>query len=374
MSHTGEGGQGVSLDDDEREFLKQCSDRPEAVDVEEIFELLDSEEATEEEEGDRHLGARALTQYSQADPEGLAAHGDRIVGYLDDEDENVRSSAIMVVQRLVESDVDAFTDPPVEALMNRLGKEDQSASKRVAQTLVTLLDDDDPRVEDAVDMTVDLFEGGKHEAGSGIQALSVLGEAFPGSVIGRLTARLSDDSPDVRKYSVRTLATLSEDYPDQIGDATPALLDLLEDDDDYTREHTLATLSDVAAADPATLESAVPTLTEFVDADHDKVRRGAVRILAELGRADIDVEEAIDLLRDRLTDTDKLVRRDACYALGILRAEDALEDIRAVENDYDLEFEAVAASAIERIEDGESQIDMVDLDPGEIFVARNQLQ
>jgi HEAT repeat protein len=175
----------------------------------------------------------------------------------------------------------------------------------------------------------------------------------------------------VRKYSVRTLATLSDDNAALVGEATEALVGLLDDEDSYTHEHTLQTLVDVARHDPAALESAIPRLTELVDADHSKTRRGAVRILAELGRADIDIEPAVTELRGRLTDDDKIVRRDACYALGILRAEDALADIRAHRDDYDLEFEAVADAAIERIEDGESDPPMGDLEPGEIFVARN---
>ena len=375
MADHANGGQGVSLDDDERAFLKRCSDQPDDVDVDAIFERLEvgPDELGEETDGSevRKLGARGLVQYSQADPAGLAEYGDRIVTYLSDDNEDVRSSAIMVVQRLVEADVAAFSEPPIEALMARLGREDQPGSKRLAQTLVSLLDADDPRLTEAVDTTVDLFGGDKHEAGSAIQALSVLGNAFPERVIGRLTARIEDDDADVRKYSVRTLATLSADNAALVGEATESLVALLEDEDSYTREHTLETLVDVARNDPAALESAIPRLTELVDADHSKTRRGAVRILAELGRADIDIEPAVTELRGRLSDSDKIVRRDACYALGILRAEDALEDIRAHRDDYDLEFAAVAASAIERIEDGESDPPMGDLEPGEIFVARN---
>lgn len=375
MADHANGGQGVSLDDDERTFLKRCSDQPDEVDVEAIFDRLDVDPEDVGEETDvsevRTLGARGLVQYSQADPAGLAEYGDRIVPYLSDDDEDVRSSAIMVVQRLVEADVAAFSEPPVGALMARLGKEDQPGSKRLAQTLVELLDADDPRLTEAVDTTVDLFGGDKHEAGSAIQALSVLGNAFPERVIDRLTDRIEDDDADVRKYSVRTLATLSDDNAALVGEATEALVGLLDDEDSYTREHTLQTLVDVSRHDPAALESAIPRLTELVDADHSKTRRGAVRILAELGRADIDIEPAVTELRGRLTDDDKIVRRDACYALGILRAEDALADIRAHRDDYDLEFEAVADAAIERIEDGESDPPMGDLEPGEIFVARN---
>ena len=375
MAEHGSGGQGVSLDDDDREFLRQCSDQSDAVDVESIFDRLDATADDVDEETDvadvRELGARGLVQYAQADTEGLAPHGDRIAGYLADDNDDVRGGVIMILKRLVEAGIDAFSAPPVEALMARLGKEDQPGSKRVARMLATLLDSDDPRLSKAVDTTIDLFGGDKHEAGSAIQALSELGTTHPDPVIERLTARLRDNDADVRKYAVRTLATLSADNPGLVGEATGALLGLLEDEDSYTREHTLETLVDVAKADPGALEAAIPRLMELVDAGHSKTRRGAVRSLAELGRADIDIGPAVAELRKRLTDSDKIVRRDACYALGILRAEDALDDIRAHEDEYDLEFAAVAASAIERIEDGESDPPIGDLEPGEIFVARN---
>ncbi len=375
MAEHASGGQGVSLDEAEREFLERCSDRPEEVDIKDIFERLDADPESIGEDQDaadvRRLGARGLVQYSQADPEGLAADGDRILTYLSDDDGEVRSSVIMVVQQLVEADVDAFSEPPVEELMARLGKEDQPGSKRVAQMLVILLNADDPRLVEAVDTTVDLFGGDRHEAGSAIQALSVLGDAYPEPVIGRLTTRLDDEDADVQKYAVRTLATLSEDNAGLVGEATDRLLALLDTGDDYTREHTLETLVAVAIDDPAALEAAVPQLAALVDVDHSKTRRGAVRILAELGQAEIDIGPAVTELRDRLDDEDKIVRRDACYALGILRAADAAEDIRANRDDYDLEFAAVADSALERIENGESTPPMAELDPGEIFVARN---
>lgn len=365
MSHDS-GRQNISLDDDEEAFLRRCTNSPADVEPAEIFELLDSEEDDE-----RQLGGRALTQYSRAAPSRLEDHTEQVVGYLGDEDDNVRGSVIMVVKHLVEVDASMFSEPPVEPLIERLGKEDQPGSKRAAQTLVALLDEDDPRLTEAVDSTVDLFAGDKHEAGSAIQALSVLGDASPDPVIERLTDRLSDESADVRKYAVRTLATLSEDNPERVGRATEALLALLDEDDDYTLEHTLSTLVDVAKYGPGALESSIPTLTGLVDADDNDVRRGAVRILAELGRADVDIGDAVAELRGRLDDEDKIVRRDACYALGILRAEAALSDIESLTDHDDLELQAVAASCVERITDGESEPPMAELDPGEIFLARN---
>lgn len=358
-------GDDVSLDDEQEAFLRRCAKSPEEVDPAEIFELLDADE-----DDDRNLGGRALNQYARAAPRRLEDDADRVVDYLDDEDDNVRGSAIMVVKGLVEVDSTMFTEPPVDPLVDRLGKEDQPGSKRAAQTLVNLLDEDDPRLQEAVDSTVDLFAGDKHEAGSAIQALSVLGDAYPEPVIERLTSRLDDESADVRKYAVRTLATLSEDNPTRVGRATAKLVGLLDDDDSYTLEHALATLVDVANHDPTSLESSIPTLTRLVDADDSGVRRGAVKILAELGRADADLGTAVDALRARLDDDDKIVRRDACYALGILRADEALEEIRSLTEQRDLELQAVAASAVERITEGESDPPMGELEPGEIFVAR----
>ena len=351
--------------DEQREFLRTCAERPEDIDPEQLFERIESDEETVQQ-----LGARALSRYVQEAPERLTDDGDRIVGYLDHAEENVRQSAVMTLRHLVAGDYDAFAEPPVKPLIDRLGKEDQPTSKRIAQTLVDLLEADDPELVTAVDTTADLFEGEKFEAGSGIQALVVLGRAFPGPVLARLTDRLDDDDADVRKYSVRTLAALAEDYPTHVADATTQLLAVLDDEDNYTREHALSALTVAAQESPDDLEDAVPTMVDFVDHDHDKVRRGAVRILAELGRADVDVSAATDALRGRLDDSDKIARRDACYALGILRAEEALDDLRALIDQGDLELQAVAESSIERITEGESDPPMADLDPGEIFTAR----
>ena len=354
----------ASLDDEQRDFLRRCTERPEAVDPDELFALLDSE-------GDeRTLGARALRNYTRAAPGRMVDHGDRLVSYLDDEREAVRQSAIASIHRLVDGNHDAFAEPPIRPLIDRLGREDQQTSKTVAETLAALLETGDAAVIEAVDTTVDLFEGDQFEAGSGIQALVVLGRSFPEPVMDRLGDRLRDDDPDVRKYSVRALAALATDYPQFVVDATPTLLDVLSDEDDYTREHTLSALLQAAKADPASMDGAVPALVSLVDADHDRVRRGAVRILAELGRADVDVSEAVTALRDRLDDSDKIARRDAVYALGILRAEEALVDIQELTDHQDLELQAVAASAVERITEGESDPPMAELDPGEIFLAR----
>ena len=354
----------ASLDDEQRDFLRRCTERPEAVDPDELFALLDSE-------GDeRTLGARALRNYTRAAPGRMVDHGDRLVSYLDDEREAVRQSAIASIHRLVDGNHDAFVEPPIRPLIDRLGREDQQTSKTIAETLAALLEEDDPAVTEAVDTTVDLFEGNQFEAGSGIQALVVLGRSFPEPVMDRLGDRLRDDDPDVRKYSVRALAALAADHPQFIVDATPTLLSVLSDDDDYTREHALSALVHAAKTDPSSLEGSVPVLVSLVDADHDRVRRGAVRILAELGRADADVSDAITALRGRLNDSDKITRRDAVYALGIIRAEGALDELRTLTEHQDLELQAVAASAVERITEGESDPPMAGLDPGEIFLAR----
>ncbi len=363
---TDDGG-GAGLDEDERAFLRRCAQRPDQVDLDELFDRI---EAAESEE--RRLGARGLSQFVKAAPDRLAPHGDRLVSTLDHDDEAVRSAAITAVRTLVAGGHDAFETPPVEPLVARLGREDQQRSKQVARTLVDLLDADDPRLAEAVDETVDLFGGEAHEAGSAIQALAVLGEAFPEPVLDRLRDRLSDDDANVRTYAVRTVATLADDHPDLVAPATPDLLALLDDDDDYAREHALSTLAEIARTDPGRLDGAVPRLTGLVDAGHGKVRRGAVRTLAALGRADVDLSGAVDTLREHLNDPDKLVRRDAAYTLGILRAESALADLESLTDAGDLELQAVASAAVERIETGESDPPMADLEPGEIFVARNQ--
>lgn len=385
MEHSGNTGDG-SLTDEQGQFLRACAERPDEISPYDIFDLLEGEAEIDgtnlgtvtTDDGNtvgldgRVFGARALNQYATEVPAGLTEYSDLLVTYLDDENEDVRKSVIRTIYNLVSGGHDAFREPPVDPLIDRLGKEDQKTSKVVARILVALLAEDDPAVPRAVDTTVDLFGGDKFEAGSGIQALVVLGRAFPKPVMGRLGDRLADDDPTVRKYAVRTFAALARDYPDFVVESVPTLLDLLDDDDEYTREHTLETLVEAARTDPVALDGAVYRLVEYVDADHNKVRRSAVRILVELARADVDVSQAITALQNRLDDEDKIARRDAVYALGILRTDEALEEIRALTDGRDLELQAVAASAVERITEGESDPPMTEFAPGELFVARNQ--
>ena len=99
MAEHASGGQGASLDD-ERKFLRQCSDHPDEVDIQAIFERLDADSGS--------------------------------VG----EDDDVRGSAIMVVQRLVEVDNPELVGETTERLLALLDEGDSYTRGHTLETLV----------------------------------------------------------------------------------------------------------------------------------------------------------------------------------------------------------------------------------------------
>lgn len=333
---------------------------------------------------------RTLVAIAESRPERLRDHLPAVRSLLESDADEIRGAAIEAIRHLADARPDAVGDATIDALRDRLGRESQRETRSVAEALSTVLEADDPRLERAIADCFELFDGDGYQRGGAVQALVTLGEAFPDAVFERLERLLADsregDEPDGRAGAVRVVAALANEYPDRTAALAPALFSVLEDGDAYAIRHATAALATVARRDPAAIRDGLDRLLELLDADDDRTRRNAVRVVLELGRhGDGDerrsagsrdesrpdaVDAVVDDLIARLEDGDKIVRRDACYALGVLRAERARDAIAPLTDAGDLELAAVATAALERLNGEETDPPLPELEPGEVFVRR----
>ena len=109
----------------------------------------------------------------------------------------------------------------------------------------------------------------------------------------------------------------------------------------------------MADAYPDQVEPVVPRAIELLDDSDEKARYNATSILARIAKADPDaVEPAIEPLIDALDEDFAYARSNACWALGYLKANDALERLRDIEEtDPNEEVRHAASVAIDEIEE-----------------------
>lgn len=156
--------------------------------------------------------------------------------------------------------------------------------------------------------------------GLGSVAVVVVASAAVGQTTSEsLIKQLKDSAPRVRRLAAEKLGR------EKIGDAAPAIADLLRDTDPDVRSAARKALVRIGP------KSAAP-LAKALDSTEDSARLAAVQALAELGTA---AEDAVPALMTALKDKNIDVRIHAAYALGQIgpAAKSALPALREAAGD-----------------------------------------
>jgi HEAT repeat protein len=119
------------------------------------------------------------------------------------------------------------------------------------------------------------------------------------------------------------------------------------------RANAAGLLADLSDEYPEKVRSSVPRAIELLDDDDEKVRYNATSILARVAKQyPEDVEPAIPSLIDTLDDDFEYSRGNACWALGYLEADVALDALKERQTDSSEEVRSAANQAIQLIEKG----------------------
>lgn len=315
---------------------------------------------------------RSLIDLVRANPDLAESTVERLRGrYEDDGPNEADEDVLYAITRLAAASPDAVDDATVEMLSAHLLGDRPHAIRSVAEILATVLEPADPRLLETVDGLVERFGGDAQDAGRAIQSLGPIGLVHPDPVVERIVDWLRDAEGPPARYSLRTLSALADEHGDRIVPYANVLVSLLDSEDEPTVRYAAQTLAGVVRHDPTAAGPALSRHVGLLESDSDAVRRATVRLFVELGRtAPEDVADLVSALVGLLEDDQKLIRRDACYLLGVLRAEAAREAIVDAHEDGDLEFEAVATAALERIDGEETEPPLPSLDPGAVFLSR----
>jgi HEAT repeat protein len=227
---------------------------------------------------------------------------------------------------------------------------------------------------------------------SAVQFVANIAAHDPDAVVDappKLTALLQDDSPDADTI-LTALQRIAQTHPDAVVPTASELLTYVEEGDDVQRLGAFGVLGMIAKDYPNIAQKAIPTATELLTADHDKLRANAAGLLADLAdeypeqvRPAItqviellsdhdenaqynatsilarvakahpeDVEPAIDDLIAVLDSDFEYTRSNACWALGYLRADSAVDALhRRLDQDPSEEVQHAAEWALHEIEE-----------------------
>lgn len=236
--------------------------------------------------------------------------------------------------------------PPVVDLLER--DEQEAATTRLEETLTKALDDrqstmralrtlatDRPEVVAPVCPTLERFleDDDRSVRLSTAKLFAALADASPDTVVPQVPAladRLADESEFyyVRARSAEALGYVAVEHPDVVG--TPeTVADLrigLSFDEQAVREKLAKALEHVALGDPSRLRHHVGDIVEHLDDDSELVRYHLCTTLVVVGCEHPEtLEDARELLRERLADESDHVSGRAAEALGVFA--------RAVETD-----------------------------------------
>ncbi len=212
-------------------------------------------------------------------------------------------------------------------------------------------------VVDAVPKLAIVLQDGSSADPMVLTTLKRIADAYPDAVVPvtpELISYVEQGNDAHRTGAIAVLGMLSKEYPHIAEETIPTATELLDAENYMLRANAAGLLADLSDEYPADLRSSIPRAVELLDDDDKKVRYNATSILARVAKQyPEDVESAVPSLIDAFDEEFEYSRANACWALGYLEADSALEAIEKREqNDSSEEVRHAADQAIQMIEQG----------------------
>ncbi len=343
-------------DGDAAELANRATEDPSSVDLEAVFEALDG-----------RAGATALEAVARGAPGRLVTRTETLADLLRADDARTRRATLAAVREAARHAPDGFA-PLVDPLQEGLRDPSPEDARLTGKALGALLDPDSPELRETIDALIaDLREAPDGAHG---HALVALGSAFPAEAVAGLEPLLTASDRAVVRSALQALASISEVDPAAAAEVAPTVGEYL-DGERATARFAAEVLANVAAEAPAAVEDRVDRLEDSLGAADAPTRREAAGIACSLARANPEsVTPLVPALIERLSDPDRIVRRNACYALGVVRAEAARDEIEALAADVSPELSAVAERALARIDGETGDPPLPEIPPSEVFQHR----
>ncbi|QLD89070.1 HEAT repeat domain-containing protein [Natronomonas salina] len=329
-------------------FLNLARVAPERIDVPDLVAFLRGAD-----DDGRDAGLGALRSALRADPESAEVAIPLLRDLLAEEHNVTR---VLEILATVTGERPAEVAPFVEELRPYLG-DDGERRAYAAECLSDIAAHDPSDVMAAVPALASLVDDRDDGVTHALFALNRIAAEHPSEVLPAaptLSDALAEPSlsSSDRLNATAALGRVASEYPDAGLDTVDDLVELLDCDDPRLRVNATGVLSDVAVVHSGALVPHVDELESLLYSDDEYT---LINTSAGLGRIAEVEPEAVEHFTDRfveLLDHDQeVVRENACWALGYLEAESALERLEAVRLDDEAErVRNIAAWAIAEIE------------------------
>ncbi len=330
----------------------ELRDSTDAIDPDCVDELLETVQSSDGK--DQRLALLGLVRNAETNPDACLAAIPVLTTHLEASEQGVRAEALTALSHIADEYPEQVT-PAAENVIQFLSPNTDSELLADAISIVAAIADHDPSaVVDAVPKLAALLQDGSPAPATAITALQRIAAAYPDSVVPitpQLLTYIEDGDDTNRIGAIAVLGTLSKEYPHVAEDTIPMATELLDAEYYKLRANAVGLLADLADEYPTEVRPVVPQAIELLDDDDEKARYNATSILARIAKAHPeDVEAAIDPLIKALDDDFCWTRSNACWALGYLKAERALERLEELKQENpEKEVRDVAEFAVHEI-------------------------
>ncbi|WP_170831015.1 HEAT repeat domain-containing protein [Natronobacterium texcoconense] len=264
------------------------------------------------------LVLRCLRELARNDPAAVLELRDEISDRISTDSTDVTQAATGVCVELVNEDPSSFVDlvPTLAALLE---SENEQIRKNSVYILSEVAHEYPEQVKPVVPQLTDgVVDRDRTYQTNALSALGAIVSSYPtaGTKATETLADIADSTapPKVRANAIGLLGDVAVEYPDEIVDHVPVLVDCLQSNDEFVTGNAAAAILHIGAENPDAAEDAIPALAELTD------------------------------------HSSPVVRRNTCRALGQLNATVALEQLKSTaESDPDETVRSVAAQAVDRI-------------------------
>lgn len=317
---------------------------PEKVDVPEVLDLLASED-----ESVRAAAIRALQHVAEDRPGDIVGAVPLLRDALIDD-----PSYQGVVQTLATLATTQPADiaPLADRLIPELSARDRERRRAAARCLSELGGHDPADIVAAAPDLVELIEAGGPGIGYATYALNRIAAENPTAAqpaVGVLESVLTDDSyqSSTRLNAAAGLGRIAKADPAMVVGSLDSVSGVLAADEPRLRANGAGIFADVAETHAGALEPYVEDLAQLLDEEDEYAVANATSALARVAEwSPAAVTPYTDRFIDLLEHDAAIVRTNACWALGYLRAEAAVDALHARQGDEDVEVRKRATWAL----------------------------
>lgn len=334
-----------------RTLREAALDNPEAVDLDDLHEILTEPAAPPNAHG---MAIVALLQVTFSDVSPGSRFVPPLAKLLTRPSLDADAVVLRCLRQLALDHPDAVLEH-VDAIADRVTLDGGDVTKAATGCCTILVEDERAVFIDLAPTLSALLES--EDAAirrNAMYVLSQIAREYPDEVrplVPQLVTDVTSRDSNYLKNLLSTLGHVTDAYPDAARPVLEELAHLSEDSDQAVRGNAIGLIADVAKQHPSDVAPYVETLEARLEDDEAIVRGNAASGVLHVAVENPDaVETAIPALVEILDDPDPSVRRATCKALAHLEATVAQEQLRSLaESDPEPSVREVAGWAVERL-------------------------